>query len=126
MVMNSKSFNKLTGETGEHIGEHYLKVQGYQIVARNVRSPFGEIDLVAKHQKTLVFVEVKTRRSFDFGLPEEAVTKRKKARLGRLASWYLTSYSISESEVRFDVLAVQLGGEHPEIRLIQNAFELRG
>ena len=126
MVMNSKSFNKLTGETGEHIGEHYLKGQGYQIVARNVRSPLGEIDLVAKHQKTLVFVEVKTRRSADFGLPEESITKRKKARLGRLASWYLSQHSISESEVRFDVLAVQLGGEHPEIRLIQNAFELRG
>ena len=91
-----------------------------------VRSPFGEIDLVAKHQKTLVFVEIKTRQSSDFGLPEEAVTERKKARLGRLASWYLTQHSIPESEVRFDVLAVQLGGEHPEIRLIQSAFELRG
>jgi len=124
MVMNSKSFNKLTGETGEHIGEHYLKGQGYQIVARNVRSPFGEIDLVAKHQKTLVFVEVKTRRSFDFGLPEEAVTKRKKARLGRLASWYLTRYPDSDLPVRFDVLAIQLGGLQPDIRLIQNAFEL--
>ncbi len=124
MVMNSKSFNKLTGETGEHIGERYLREQGYQIVARNVRSPFGEIDLVAKHQKTLVFVEVKTRRSADFGLPEESITKRKKARLGRLASWYLSQHSASEPEVRFDVLAIQLGGERPEIRLIQNAFEV--
>ena len=122
--MSPKSSNQSTGKVGERLSEAYLKKQGYEIVARNVRSPFGEIDLVAKHKKTLVFVEVKTRRGTDFGLPEEAVTERKKVRLGRLASWYLTHYPGSDFPVRFDVLAVQLGNLQPDIRLIQNAFEL--
>ena len=122
--MNPKSSNRSTGRAGERIGEDFLKKQGYEILARNVRSPFGEIDLVAKHKKTLVFVEVKTRRSSDFGLPEESVTERKKARLGRLASWYLAHYPGSDLPVRFDVLAIQLQGAQPDIRLIPNAFEL--
>ena len=122
--MSPKSSNQSTGKVGERLSEAYLKKQGYEIVARNVRSPFGEIDLVAKHKKTLVFVEVKTRRGTDFGLPEEAVTKRKKVRLGRLASWYLTQCPGSDLPVRFDVLAIQLEGNNPDIRLIQDAFEL--
>ena len=123
--MSSKSSNQSTGKAGEQIGECFLKKQGYEIIARNVRSPFGEIDLVAKHRKTLVFIEVKTRRSSDFGLPEESITERKKTRLGRLASWYLTNHFEDQNfPVRFDVLAVQLQGAQPDIRLIPNAFEL--
>ena len=122
--MNPKSSNQSTGKTGERIGEDFLKKRGYEILERNARSPFGEIDLVAKHKKTLVFVEIKTRQGTDFGLPEEAVTERKKFRLGRLASWYLAHYfGDQDLPVRFDVLAIQLGGARPDIRLIQNAFE---
>lgn len=121
--MNPKSLNQLTGKAGEQIAEEFLKKQGYAVLERNVRSPFGEIDFVAKHRKTLVFVEVKTRRSTDYGLPEESVTERKKNRLGRLASWYLTRHSETDFPVRFDVLAIQLSGAKPDIRLIQNAFE---
>jgi putative endonuclease len=122
--MKPKSSNQVTGKTGERMAEDFLKKQGYFILERNVRSPFGEIDLVAKHQKTLVFVEVKTRRSTDFGFPEESLTAHKKHRLGRLASWYLMNRSYPDCPVRFDVLAIQLEGGQAEIRVIQNAFEL--
>ncbi len=122
--MSAKQSNQTTGKLGEQIGEGYLKKQGYQIVERNVRSPFGEIDLVALHRGTLVFVEIKTRRDHTFGYPEEAVNERKKNQLVRLASWYLAGHPKLEPPVRFDVLAIQMEGEKPNIRLIENAFEL--
>jgi putative endonuclease len=123
--VSSKSSNQSTGKIGERIAEDFLKKQGYIILERNVRFPLGEIDLIAKHGESLVFVEVKTRRSADFGLPEESITARKKTRLGRLASWYLMNhFEGHELSIRFDVLAIQLRGTEPIIRLIPNAFEL--
>ena len=89
-----------------------------------MRSPFGEIDLVADDGGTLVFVEVKAKRSLDFGFPEEAVGGRKKSKLGRLASWYLSRHPKIRAPLRFDVLAIQMDGPEPAVRLIQNAFEL--
>ena len=121
--MSSKSLNRATGKLGESIGETYLKKQGYRVLERNVRSPFGEIDLIAQHKGTLVFIEIKTRRSSEFGFPEEAVTTGKKRRLIQLARWYLARYQKTEPAVRFDVLAIELKGEKPLIRLIQNAIE---
>ena len=122
--MSTKQWNQSTGKLGEQIGESYLKKWGYQIVERNVRSPFGEIDLVALHQGTLVFVEIKTRRDRTFGAPEEAVDERKKNQLIRLASWYLAQHPKAEPSIRFDVLAIQMEGSEPSFRLIENAFEL--
>ena len=122
--MSPKEFNRATGKLGEEIGENYLKQRGYEIIERNVRSPFGEIDLIASHRGTLVFVEVKTRRDQTFGHPEEAVDKRKKNQLARLASWYLAQHPKVHPAARFDVLSIQLSGDQPNIRLIENAFEL--
>ena len=122
--MKSKEFNLITGREGERIGEDYLKSHGYQILERNVRSPLGEIDLIAKHQETLVFVEIKTRRDTTFGLAEESVDQRKRNKLIRLASWYLAQHPKSNPQVRFDILAIQLGAKTPNIRLIQDAFDL--
>ena len=122
--MSGKELNRATGKLGEQIGEDYLKQRGYQIIGRNVRSPLGEIDLVASHRGTLVFVEIKTRRDQTFGYPEEAVDERKKKQLVRLASWYLAQHPKARPSVRFDVLSIQLGDGEPNIRLIENAFEL--
>jgi putative endonuclease len=114
---------QIVGNRGERLGEHYLQQQGYKIVERNVRSPFGEIDLVARHGQVLVFVEVKTRKNLAFGYPEEGVGKRKQERLIRLASWYLARKQIENEQIRFDVLSILLNEAKPNIRLIQNAFE---
>ncbi len=121
--MSEKKWNRLKGKLGEDLGESYLKNQGYRILERNVQSPFGEIDLIAVHQGSLVFVEVKSRRDASFGFPEEAINARKKTRLARLASWYLSRYP-KFPQVRFDVLAIQAEGKDSGIRLIQNAFEI--
>ena len=122
--MSPKEWNRAKGANSERLGEAYLEEQGYQILERNVRSPFGEIDLVCRDRNTLVFVEVKSRTDEAFGFPEEAVDRRKRERLGRLAAWYLARYSTRSPEVRFDVLAIQSEGDHSGVRLIRNAFEL--
>jgi putative endonuclease len=122
--MKAPGVHLATGKLGEQIGESFLLERGYRILGRNVRSPFGEIDLVADHQGTLVFVEIKARRSQAFGFAEEAVDRRKRDRLTRLASWYLACHPKLHSPVRFDVLTLQWEGGKQDIHLIENAFEL--
>jgi putative endonuclease len=122
--MKAEASNRSKGQEAERLGEVYLKKRGYTIIGRNIRSSFGEIDLVARDKNVVVFIEVKSRRNLAFGFPEEAVNHEKRRRLIRLASWYLAKKRLSESRVRFDVLAMRLGdGDAADIRLIQNAFE---
>jgi putative endonuclease len=118
--------NKTTlGRRGEERAASILKANGYRILGRNVRSRFGEIDVVAREGGVLCIVEVKTRTGLSFGFPEESVTLQKQARLKRLALWYLQSRRLLESPVRFDVVSILLseGGDVARSRLIKRAFE---
>ncbi len=100
----------------------FLTAGGYEIVARNVRTKLGEIDLLARHDGVLIFVEVKTRRGDRFGSGADAVGFRKQERLRRLALAYLGS-SIANQPIRFDVVDVLFSrGREPVIRHIANAF----
>jgi len=114
------------GERGERLALKFLKKQGYKIITTNYRCPLGEIDIVASQVYTLVFLEVKTRSSDDFGPPQSAVTAAKQKRLARLALYYLKHHGISKRDCRFDVVAVRLtpGGKLLKIELIKNAFGL--
>jgi putative endonuclease len=113
------------GARGEELAGKYLRRAGYRLLARNFRCRFGEIDLVAEEGDNLVFVEVKTRSSVDFGHPLEAVDLRKQGQLIRAAHVYLREQAAEERFCRFDVVAVTFGGKGaPEIELIKNAFEL--
>lgn len=98
----------------------FLEKQGLVILCRNFRNRYGEIDIVARDGKTVVFVEVKYRRDAEKGRPEEAVDFRKQRRICRVADYYRMLHKMGEfSSVRFDVVAIC--GE--EIRWFQNAFE---
>jgi putative endonuclease len=110
------------GRRGERAAEKYLRRNGYRIVARNFRAAGAEIDLVAMDGETLVFVEVKTRRSRDAGAPEEAVDKRKQTRMRRAAEVFAQRYRADEVEMRFDIAAVDASGRRLEIELLRNAF----
>jgi len=110
------------GDQGEDLAAAALKQQGYKILERNYVTPLGEIDLVARQGKTVVFVEVKTRRGSRFGAPQEAVTPGKQGRLRRLADYYLKAKRLTETPVRFDVVAVTLADAGPQVEIIQNAF----
>jgi putative endonuclease len=118
---------KLFGQAGESAAEEYLRRKGYRILARNLRSPLGELDLVAEHGQVLVFVEVKARRTDVFGGAIYAVHHRKQEKLIQLAAQYLARRHIKNRLCRFDVVLLQ-GSDAvaPQIEHIQNAFEVSG
>jgi putative endonuclease len=110
------------GRRGERAAEKYLRRNGYRIVARNFRASGAEIDLVAMDGEVLLFVEVKTRRSREAGAPEEAVDERKQKRMRRAAEAFATRYRADDTEMRFDIVAVDASGKRLEIELLRNAF----
>ena len=116
---------KLFGQAGESAAEEYLRRKGYRIVARNLRSPVGELDLVAEDGRVLVFVEVKARRTDAFGGAIEAVHQRKQKKLIQLAAQYLARHHVKDRLCRFDVVLLQgTDAAVPQIEHIQNAFEV--
>lgn len=96
------------GRWGENVAADHLESIGYEILARNWRTRHGEIDLVAQIAETIAFVEVKTRRGKNFGLPEEALTKKKANRLTRLAQEYMVQHDLDDVDWRIDLVAVEL------------------
>lgn len=115
-----------TGRRGEKQAERFLKKSGYKILGRRVRSgKHDEIDLIARHGKdTMVFVEVKTRRNESMGRPAAAVNRDKRRKLSRAAVTFLQKRKLRPPYIRFDI--VEVIEEPPEIRHIENAFQLEG
>ena len=95
------------GRWGEEQAADYLRRRGLKIVERNYRAPVGEIDIIARQGRLLLFIEVKTRRSIAFGLPQEAVGKTKQRQIVRTAQWYLGHMGAKGLQPRFDVLTVR-------------------
>ena len=119
-----KDLSKIsTGKDGEQIALAYLKKNGYCICETNFRCPLGEIDIIAREKKEIVFIEVKTRKSHKLGYPEQAVGVKKQTKLSQLALWYLQKNKLADANARFDVVAITLHPEGNEIRLIKNAFD---
>lgn len=123
-----RAARKPLGRQGEDAAARFLKRLGYQILARSDQSKPGELDLVARDGDTIVFVEVKTRRSQEAGHPVEAVGAGKQRRLTRLAVTFLKRHGLLESRARFDVIAVTWpeGQRRPTIEHIANAFDAVG
>ena len=118
---------RLFGQEGETTAERYLRRKGYRIVAKNLRSSLGELDLIAEDGPVLVFVEVKARRTQDFGGAVHAVHRQKQVKLIRLAAQYLARHHLADRTCRFDVVLLQ-GTDRaaPQVEHIQNAFDVSG
>jgi len=112
------------GKMGEDLAVVQLRALKYKIIERNFKCALGEIDIIAREKDTLVFVEVKTRRTRDFEGPAAAVNQRKQRQLSRVALTYLNQKKLAELPARFDVVAVELIPPAPRIEVIRNAFEL--
>ena len=113
------------GRRGEELAARELCRREYEIVARNWRCPAGEVDIVARHGETWVFVEVRTRRGQDFGTPEESITSAKQARMIAVAEHYLAAHELGEVDWRLDLVAVEMDGAGALTRLevLENAVE---
>jgi putative endonuclease len=110
------------GTIGEDAAVEYLAKKGYRILERNFRFERGEIDIIADDKNTLVFIEVKARRSLSFGEPHEAVTARKQSQIRMVAEGYLFMHEISDRACRFDIVAIQYTGSKMSIEHFENAF----
>jgi putative endonuclease len=111
------------GLSGEALAEDHLRGLGYEIVARDVRTPLGQLDLVAVDGRTLVFVEVKTRAGHGFGLPQEAVDARKIRKLRQLGLYYLKMRP-HRGPVRFDVIGLTVRQGQPlRVDHVKNAID---
>ena len=118
---------RLFGQEGEETAERYLLQKGYRIVAKNLRTSLGELDLVAEDGDVLVFVEVKARRTTDFGGAVHAVHRQKQTQLVRLAAQFLARHHWSNRPCRFDVVLLQSSQTAGvQVDHIQNAFEVPG
>ena len=94
------------GRYGEELAVKYLLDRGYEIIEQNIRYRFGEVDVLAKEEDTLVVIEVKTRRTDAYGLPCEAVNWKKRQHIRRVISLFLATEEISYDILRFDVIEV--------------------
>lgn len=118
--------NNLTGAWGEALAAEYLRKKRYEILASGYRCRFGEIDLIVRSRKFLVFVEVKLRKSADFARAREFVDDRKQERLRTTAAMYLAQ-NPTELPCRFDVVEIYapegMETRHPEINHLEDAFQ---
>lgn len=107
--------NKKTGERGEDIASLYLTKKGYEILERNYRTKYSEIDIIARKEKQIVFVEVRTKTNEMFGTPEETVKAKKKRKLKLGALFYAQRYSYDF--YRIDLICIILGEDNKASRL---------
>jgi len=112
--------NQRIGKWGEEVASEHLMEKGCEILGRNVRTPYGEIDIVAKQGDITIFVEVKTRTSDKMGLPEESITARKREHMIACAEHYAAEHEIDHWQI--DVISVEgKPGATPKITYFENA-----
>lgn len=111
--------SRKNGKIGEYVAEKFLASRGYEILERNYKKKVGEIDLIAKYEDYIIFIEVKLRSGTTHGLPIEYVTKKKQEKIIRTAHIYLQE---REKNVRFDVIAILKEDNKYHVEHVQNAF----
>jgi putative endonuclease len=113
--------NQRIGKWGEDVSSEYLMQNGYEIVGRNTRTPYGEIDIIAKKGEITIFVEVKTRTSNKMGLPEESITAKKREHIIACAEHYAMENEIDNWQI--DVISIEgKPGTEPVITYFENAI----
>ncbi|MEN1759461.1 YraN family protein [Anoxynatronum sibiricum] len=118
--------NQVTGKAGEQAALLHLIKNGYQLVCRNYRCRLGEVDLIMRRDHILIFVEVKTRKSTQYGLPRESVTYAKQKKIYQIAQQYIQRYRINHLLFRFDVIEILCKNGEEQINHIENAFTFNG
>lgn len=112
------------GKKGEDLALKVIRSMGYKDILQNYRCPLGEIDLIARDGDTLVFLEIKTRRTGSTAYAKEAVNARKRRQVSKAALTYMKANNCGDVRARFDVVAISLAGSCPKIEVIKNAFDL--
>ena len=120
----AKDDRQSLGKLGEDLACAELSRRGYELLDRRYRTRFGEIDIVARHQGAIVFIEVKARASAAFGDGAAAVTGFKQYRIGQMAVDFLSRRQLTDQPCRFDVVAVSFDRGRPRVDVYENAFDV--
>lgn len=111
------------GKSGENIARVFLEKNNYKILDKNFRTRYGEIDIIAKDGSSLVFIEVKSRKTTAFGFGREAITAQKQQKIKACALWYLKTNKTNHKRFRFDVVEIFMpNNNETQIKLIKSAF----
>lgn len=114
---------KHLGKVGEDLAADLCREKGFTVLERNYRTPFGEIDIIAKDGDIFVFIEVKARTNDAYGVPFEAVTSSKRVKITKVAMSYMRRFK-KEMPARFDVISISMQSGKPDVTYIQDAFEV--
>ncbi|MBR5521613.1 MAG: YraN family protein [Oscillospiraceae bacterium] len=114
---------RLVGKLGEKLVCKWYQDHKYELLSVNYRTRFGEIDIIARNKKYVVFIEVKTRKDSSFSHAREYVDARKQQRIKSAAASYVALYDLEDIPIRFDVAEVYHPENNPVINIIENAFE---
>jgi putative endonuclease len=117
-MINSKEI----GRSGENHAVNFLRQKGFSVLKQNYRTSDGEIDIIAQDGDTIVFVEVKSRRSVTYTRPEAAVDLMKQKKLKKIARQFISHYQLFGRDCRFDIVALHYEGNAVQTKYIQNAF----
>ncbi|WP_294351820.1 YraN family protein [uncultured Clostridium sp.] len=119
-----KLYNKNIGNYGEDIASNYLLSKNHKILSRNFRCKQGEIDIISKHNNILIFTEVKSRYSLDFGKPLESISSYKLNKIKSVASYYIYTKSLYNINIRFDIIEIYFNYYNNKFKInhIENAF----
>ena len=114
-----------TGILGEKIAKDFLKRKGYRILETNYRCPEGEVDIIARQKDFLVFIEVRTKTSLEFGTPEESITPAKRQKLRATSAYFQQTHDNLPSSWRIDIVAIELDQKKKpsRIEIIENAVD---
>ncbi len=124
MTPREPGARKTLGARGEEIARDYLEKRKFRIVEANFRCRCGEIDIIARDRSTLVFIEVKTRRTGTYGPPQLSITPFKQRQISKAALAYLAKHGLESADARFDVIGIVMSDGPPAVEHIRNAFDL--
>ncbi len=111
---------KNTGATGEKIALNYLLEKGYKILKKNFQTKFGEIDLIAEKNKTVHFIEVKTKTSSSYSEPYESVTKSKLNKIKTIMDYYIKLNKLQNNKVSLDIISITLNKQITKLKIFEN------
>lgn len=115
-------FKQEIGRNGESLAEAYLRLLGYEILEKNFRCFRGEVDLIATDNSQIIFIEIKSRHSKEYGLASEAVTKEKLKHIYKTAEYYLVSKKLENNDVRIDVIEIYIGEDECYINYLKQVI----
>lgn len=115
-------WKKLLGDSGEALAVNYLKKNGYEIIARNFKCRYGEIDIIAKENKIWCFIEVKTIAKAKAESPFDTIGKKKMEHIESSAAHYISVNRLGNEKIRFDAVGIKVNGGNNEIELVKGIF----